>query len=317
MSELYFNELSVKTEAENTGHANFLLQNLFDICDAINNLKFDPLKLKTQKDFASRTILTDNYTFFTFLESLKRDVRQRYITYLAQSPHLHENPYFRLDKVEVVGFGHAFLNDGVSVSINNNDNWGQTSYSIQSEYLGEENDAEIEYDEKEVKHLPGKEKLAIYKDHFYKRALQNAVVNLENVDSIEDFWNKREKLFPNLEFSPQSEGLLHKFGALSHPSFIRAVECLNILNLHLKEVDLGTKKFEDFPIKITPDTPSTLGKYGSERTFTLPSSGEDKIFSLHAKLGELRIYIYPNADKTKLIIGHIGGHLTTKKYKKA
>lgn len=316
MLELYFNELSLKTQAVNPAHANTMLLALFELCDAVTALKLGTVRLRTQKGIAAQNIFFDNYNLYEFFGTLKQEDRQRYVTYLAQSAHLHDNPYYTLEDEEVIGFGHAYEAEGIAISINNADNWPAISYPIKREYLAEGDDAEIEYLVKNVSHLPNIGQITAYKPYFSEKTLENARLNLANINSISDFWQKREELFPNLYFCPEAEAMLLKFGSVNHPTFIKAASYLEKLNLHLLEVKMKRKKFDAFPGKISPDTKQTLTSYSEEREFTLPS-GNKEVFSVHAKLGELRIYLYPDVPNTRIIIGHIGGHLNTSKYKKA
>lgn len=314
MSDLYFNELSVNTEATNEAHANALLQGIFDLCDSIHNLNLTPVKLRITKDLTKQNILTENYTIYNFLNSLNKNDKGRYATYLAQSSYLHDNPYYTLEEEEVIGFGHAFEADGLAISINNADNWSKNSYPIRREYLADGESTEIEYEIKEVKHLSYKEEVEGFAPFLTTRALERSQFKLGNIESIANLWQKREDVFPNLEFCSETEGMLLHYGSINNPTFKKAATYLGKLNFHLLEAKMKRKKFDEFPGDVTPDSPQTLKTYSEERKFTLPS-GNREVFSLHAKLGELRIYFYPDAEKGTVAIGHVGGHLNTTKYK--
>ena len=67
--------------------------------------------------------------------------------------------------------------------------------------------------------------------------------------------------------------------------------------------------------KATPESESTLKQYSQERTFTCPD-GQNHVFSWHVRLTPLawRIYFYPK-QTGELIIGYIGPHLRTVRFK--
>jgi hypothetical protein len=249
------------------------------------------------------------------LPRLEADERNRYSTYLAQTSFISDNPYYSYGGTEAIGFGYAYENDQITVSINNADNWSENSYTINKEYLLEEQDAEVVVENKEVKHLPHENQLDTFKPFFIESALKNAKFNVSNILTIEDFWNRRSEIFEMLDFSVESENLLKKFTSISHPHFSKAMNYFERLNLHLLEVSLGRKKFDNLPGDISLDGEATLNKYSNERIFTLPS-GNAKIFSTHAKLGgNLRIYLYPEESRGRISIGHIGHHLNTVNFK--
>ncbi|MFP3597067.1 hypothetical protein [Chryseobacterium sp. SIMBA_029] len=314
MSELAFNELSLDTEVVNIAHATALLKTFFKLCDRINELKLGTLRLRTRKGFVGESFNGIHFTIHDFLKTLSFEDRTQYSTYLAQAPLITDNPYYMLEKTEVTGFGHAFETEGITISINNSNNWNKTSYLITREYLGESQDAEIEYVKKDVRHLPHEDHIINLQPYLTNVALSKARLDLKGIKSIEEFWDQRYENFRMLDFSPDSELLLHKFGSINNPNFIKAAKYLERLNLHLIEVSLKKRNFDEIPGDVSLESESTMNKYGSDRIFTLPS-GKKVQFSLHAKIGgDLRIYLLPNEAEGKIIIGHIGNHLKTVRF---
>ena len=176
-------------------------------------------------------------------------------------------------------------------------------------------DLQIQSQQKDVRHLPNITQVAAYVPYFYKQAVDKATLNLAGIQTIDFFWQERTQLYSQLDFSLESENMLLKFGSVNEPTFIKAARYFEKLNLHLLEAAAGRKDFDDFPGDISNDTPNTVKKYKEERTFTLPSGKKDA-FSLHAKLGNLRIYLYPDAETGRVTIGHVGNHLRTTKFTK-
>ncbi|WP_316740651.1 hypothetical protein [Pedobacter antarcticus] len=315
MSELAFNELSMDTKVANVSHAGALFEALFEICDAVNKLKLGTFSLRIKKGVNLTAFQGHHLTIITYLESIDKENRTRYTTYLAQKPLLANNPYHKFKEKEAVGFGYAYETGTVSVSINNTVNWKENSYEISREFLPEGSDADIQTNKKNVMHLPFKDQLPDLLPVIHAGILKKAMLNLGDIISIEDFWEKRTELFTMLDFSTDAEALLHKLGSINHPDFIKAARYFERLNLHLLTVGLKQATFDDIPGDVSLDSGMTLTKYGSERIFSLPSGGTGK-FSLHAKLGgNLRIYLWPEEGLGRITIGHVGHHLRTVKYK--
>ncbi|WP_434377023.1 hypothetical protein [Sphingobacterium siyangense] len=304
------------TQISNAGHGSQLFTVLFELCDVVNEMGMGTFKLRTAAGFKEVSFKGAHYTVHTFLESLDRGRRERYSTYLSQAPLLHSNPYFKYNSSEVSGFGHSYECGAVAVSINNPDNWMENFYIIEREYLGEGTDAEIVTEEKRIHHLPNKDALDMVSKAIADAVLLEKVLNLDSIASIRDLWERKEELFDKLEFSMETEVLLYRYESINEPNFIKAVNYLSCLNVHLYEVSLGRKSFGDLPGSVSNDGQATLNKYGDERIFTL-NSGDKVKFSLHVKLGgNLRIYLWPEENRGKITVGHVGHHLRTVKYSK-
>lgn len=303
------------TEVVNAGHAAALFDALFEICDEINKLKLGTFRLRTKKGINLTAFHGHHLTIITYLEKLDNENRTRYTTYLAQPPLIANNPYHKFEDKEAIGFGYAYETGTVSVSINNTVNWKENSYEISREFLPEGLDEDIQLNKKNVMHLPFIDQVPHLLPAIEAALLTKAVLDLDDIGSIGDFWAKRTELFTMLDFSPDAEVLLHKFGSIGHPDFIKAARYFERLNLHLIAVGLKKAKFDQIPGDVSLDSEMTLTRYGAERIFNLPSGGSGK-FSLHAKLGgNLRIYLWPEEALGRITIGHVGHHLRTMKYK--
>lgn len=126
--------------------------------------------------------------------------------------------------------------------------------------------------------------------------------------SSKNFWETRENYFPNLYFSPDIKDQILKLG--ESKLFTQTIEQFKILNLFIKEnkqfnlADLNSKT----SLSCSNESKLTLDNYGNERIFLIPDHGKTQ-FSLHLKLGELRIYIYPVEENKKVVVGYVGPHL--------
>lgn len=63
---------------------------------------------------------------------------------------------------------------------------------------------------------------------------------------------------------------------------------------------------EKVNLNISPESDSTLKKFGAQRMFSIPGIGK-RLFSLHIKMGDgLRNYFFPDNSNRKVYIGYIG-----------
>ena len=130
-----------------------------------------------------------------------------------------------------------------------------------------------------------------------------------------DIWDHRNELYPRLQFC-ESVGEQLK-DVLSGDSKLRPImKKLSEFEDFCKNWNSGPFDNEVIPGKVTPESPETLEKYGNVRTFRCPD-GQYMVFSWHARItpGEWRIHFHPVEDKRQLIIGYIGHHLPTVRFK--
>ncbi len=130
------------------------------------------------------------------------------------------------------------------------------------------------------------------------------------------FWKRKKELLPDLIFCDSVKQSIQKAGNSSH--FNQILTKLKILNDIARNWQKGKFSYhranQNHGINISPETPNTMAKYGTQRTFQLPEGGSQE-FNLHVKTGGLRFHFYPNEQNRKIYIGYIGPHLRTVKYK--
>ncbi len=131
----------------------------------------------------------------------------------------------------------------------------------------------------------------------------------EQYNSINEIWESREEIFPNLIFCGDTQKQLEGFG-INDKELRTIFEKLNVLDNYLTTNE--QLNFDDLNFQISPESSSTMQKYGNLRQFNLPN-GTLETFTLHIKLPNLRIYIFPN-NKGKCFVGYIGKHLLTTKF---
>ncbi|CAC9973829.1 hypothetical protein [Flavobacterium panici] len=317
MLELSFNELSTLSNAESKGHALSIYKEFMSVVDEIQNLKIAPVRIRTCIDLSNYSISSEGayFTLKDWLKTLNSEDRQRYLGYIAQESFLIEESYYYFNEVEAKGFGYAHLNDLISISYNNQGSWGNDSYKVMRITQKEiEEDAEI--DEVTVYHCSynnGNVSHAKWLEETFK--LKQAKI-LEGIHDIDDFLIKTSNLFKYLDFGTEVSNQIKGFESLNNSELKKAISYLLRLDKHLEKVNLGRDTFDNYPGDVSNDGEATLKKYGEERK--LPTH-EGKIFqySLHAKLGgNLRIYMKPLEETSRVIIGYIGSHMRTKKFSK-
>jgi hypothetical protein len=127
-------------------------------------------------------------------------------------------------------------------------------------------------------------------------------------DSINDFWNNREVLFPSLKFCDRV------FDQIQHLSvtdnrFKLINEKLRKLNLFTAHWNEGSFDFKSIGMDCSPDTPTRVANTLSLRTFPCPEIG-DRVFNYHIKWSfgkePFRMYFFPEVSNRKVYIGYIG-----------
>jgi len=71
---------------------------------------------------------------------------------------------------------------------------------------------------------------------------------------------------------------------------------------------------EAIPCPVSPESEATLQKYPEERTFLCPD-GTSRLFNWHAKVSSWRIYFDPGLGLGRLLVGYVGKHLRTVKFR--
>lgn len=124
------------------------------------------------------------------------------------------------------------------------------------------------------------------------------------------FWERKDQLFDKLIFC---EYVKSQIETISDMHFEQVLKKLNIFNQAIKETwnsgNFNYKQIKSYyPLIISPESPTTKGKYGKCRTFLLPD-GSSQLFDLHIKIADIRIHFFPDNTKKIVYIGYIGKHL--------
>lgn len=245
------------------------------------------------------------------------DLRNNFRTILTLTPLIKESETSELDiysssefhkildnvKYQVWGLGAAFIYNTLSVSLVTNDEWKKNEIIISHFYLDENVAEKIE--DVLVKHFSSIETLNGHIDWYEK-------YQLVCLRKSKEVWERRTEFFPNIELCQEVEQQLDKIG-ISKILF-QIIDRLKTLNEHVKDWKNGDFDYENLNqttnLRISPESHSTIRKFGSIRKFTVPGQGK-KVFDLHIKTGDLRFHFYPDNDAKKVYIGYIGKHLRT------
>jgi len=204
---------------------------------------------------------------------------------------------------QVWGLGAAYIFDTLALSIATHQEWEKHEIEITHYYLDEDL-TERSYDVS-VKHFSSPNNLKLHLpwwEDYQENALKKSA----------ELWEKRMEFFPNLEFSDEVEQQLNKMGISK--SLTQIIDRLRDLNNYVKGWQAGNGDFnykdaiEKTSLRISPESSSTIRKFGTLRKFSIPDQGK-KLFDLHIKTGDLRFHFYPDNVNRKVYIGYIGKHL--------
>lgn len=127
-------------------------------------------------------------------------------------------------------------------------------------------------------------------------------------NSVEDYWNSRVALFPNLIFCERVwEQISHL--SVNDDRFKLINEKLKRLNSFTRQWTAGVFDFKSLGLDNSPDTPTRVANTLALRTFDCPGIG-NRVFSLHIKWSYgkefFRLYYFPNENNHRVYIGYIG-----------
>jgi hypothetical protein len=132
--------------------------------------------------------------------------------------------------------------------------------------------------------------------------------------TFRNIWDKRKKLFPNIELCGEVKDQCLRIGNSGH--FNQIVEILRKFDNAISKWKSESGNFsykninQTYSLRISPESSQTIDKYGDERRFELPGGGT-MLFELHIKTGDLRFHFFPDNTTKKIYIGYIGPHLST------
>ena len=237
---------------------------------------------------------------------------QRFFRSLAtKSPFLRDEPDIKgawagidclWQSEPTLGLKAAYVADGLAISIFSRPEWN--SNSIQCE-IQEIVDNDVSCYNEEIHHAS----LPMHLDtqtYWIQQRIRNAVENGR------ELWQRVGEILPSLVFCSIVGRQMDNLPYLSLGSIMRGLFNLNAYCMHWQS---GAFDHTKIGCTVSPESQPTLQKYKSEHTFLCPD-GQERLFSLHAKVGKWRIYFSYDLGPGQLLIGHVGNHLPTVKFPK-
>jgi hypothetical protein len=310
MIEIVFNELSLEKLPTSQQQAYNALNEMVSVVNVLERTHKQKVILRSNTSFMTFILLQDSYEniFSKWLDTLQKDDKSRFLSAITQTPFIRNYPYFLLNEKEVQGFAYAYENDLLSVSYNALGVWDKLEYNLKKIQI--EENSEIEEVVK-VFHIPNAENHLHFQTYIINRIIYDNDQIVKSIKNSEEFWQKREILFPNLHFCGETKSKIMA-SSMSDKHFQGIIRKLKILDNHYSNIQHYSHNFfGNIGITISPDSEVTLKQFSAERTFKI-SDTISKIFSLHIKFGDgTRVYIYPDEESKKCHIGYIGSHLRT------
>ncbi len=314
--DMVLNELSLQSLASD---ASIARQRMSDFIQTVRDVKAQASKqaiLRTQYNFHT-SLLSPNYSIQQWLNDSEVDrEEQRFIkTLITKAPFSQDVLNTEVQDLDnkigsceffyqgevAIGFGVACILDIIPISLRSKPCWDCSYLDLDLIRIDEE-------DEKiTIIHASCKEHL---QDHieWFKARLRREVFNGAML------WDKREDLFPNLQFCDSVKYQLQKLR--TGDIMLNPVEKrLSDLQKYAASWLNGAFDSDKVACKATLESEATLNQYAQKRTFTCPD-GQNRVFSWHIRLtpSAWRIHFYPS-QVGQIIIGYIGRHLPTAKFK--
>ena len=317
--DLILNELSLQNPTSDKQTARQWMSNFIKTIKAVKDQGVK-VYLRTKDDFHT-TILAPDYPLRRWLNDKEVDqVERGFIRTLAtKAPFSTDIVNSEIQDLEnnaglsefyhqaelAIGLGVAHMLNTIAVSLLSQECWDCSRIEIEARRLDE--DEQVIHEIVEIIHASRSNHV---QEHTYE--IQNRI--RKGVINGEDLWNRREELFPNLEFCNVVSKQLYNIRA-GQLELQPIVKTLFDLQDCCQNWNIGLFSLKGYAIEESGESEPTLNKYGKERTFSCPD-GKDRLFERHIKLRFCNLRIHFFAIKPgKVIIGYVGRHLPTVKYK--
>ncbi|MFH7025441.1 MAG: hypothetical protein ACHBN1_08540 [Heteroscytonema crispum UTEX LB 1556] len=313
--EIVFNELSLQTPAAEINTARLWMEELINTIRSVKPPSGFKRKLRTKSDF-NYSLLAPNYRLLQWRNDPDIDQEKRRFLRTLQDKNDPPLPDIADSGVEVrykqqqaIGLYYAFVFNSLAISLQSDPQWNVNRLKVEVITLDELDEEEFITTNESVLHVSCCKHV---EEHYnWIQAFQERIFQ-EVSDGLE-VWNRREELFPNLEFCDavrkQLEDIRTGQLELQH-----VVNILFKLQKCSQNWDSGYFNLDGYSIEESGESRPTLDKYSKERTFRCPD-GEERLFERHVKLRSCnwRIHFFP-VKPGKVIIGYVGRHLPTVKY---
>ncbi|MBS9388207.1 MAG: hypothetical protein HEQ33_04605 [Dolichospermum sp. WA123] len=311
--EIVFNELCLQTSSTDINTARQLMTDFINTILAIKTPSSCKKKLRTQSNF-NNLQLAPNYLLVQWRNDQDVDIDARRLIRSLQDKNDPPLPDIADPEIQVtyqgqntIGIYYAYVNNSLSISLQSEPQWDTSILEVEVTRINEDEEDPLIITNDIVKHAScithGREHTDWLEEGFK--------INIENGNEI---WNRKEELFPNLEFcdnvSKQLKNIQYRQLELA-PVYKTLIE----LQKCCQNWKSGGFSVTGYPLDESGESEPTLNKYGQERLFTCPDN-EERLFERHIKLRfcNWRIHFFP-LKPGKVIIGYVGRHLPTVNYR--
>jgi hypothetical protein len=314
--EMVLNELSLQNPVNDERIAKELMSNLIKTISLA--VKKGITKLRTESKIYD-IIIAPNYPISKWLNDNQVDREQRIflLTLETQTPLLKEitDTVIR-DKVDLSDFkyqgevardiGISYLLDNLAISFNSDTKWNSSQLELELITIDENDD--LTESKIKVNHASLKIHIEELKNWIEQR------IRL-TINDGKELWYRKEELFPDLEFCESARKQLEdiRTGQLELQPVVKALFELQNCS---KNWNNGVFSTQGYSIETSGESEPTLNQYSQQRTFRCPD-GKERLFEQHVKLRAYnwRIHFFPENPNKAILVGYIGCHLPTAKYK--
>jgi hypothetical protein len=311
--EIVFNELSLQTLAAEINTARLWMEEFINTIRSVKPPSGFKRKLRTKSDF-NYLLLAPDYRLVQWRNDPDIDPEKRRFIRTLQDKNDPPLPDISDPGIEVIyqqqqaiGLYYAFVFNSLAISLQSDPQWNVDRLKVEVTTVDEE---EFITTHESVLHASCCNHV---EEHYnWIQAFQERIY--QEVSNGVELWEQRRELFPNLEFCDPVKKQLEDI-------LTRQLELQPVINILFElqkccqNWDNGYFNLDGYSIEESGESKPTLDKYFKERTFRCPD-GEERLFERHVKLRfcNWRIHFFP-VKPGQVIIGYIGRHLPTVKYR--
>ncbi|MGI2908333.1 hypothetical protein [Tolypothrix sp. VBCCA 56010] len=311
--DLILNELSLRNPASNE---QIVQQRMSELIKMIKAVKAQGVKvsLRTKENFYT-IILAPNYPLGRWFNDADQVERVFIKTLATKAPFSTDIANSEIQDLEnnaglsefyhqgelAIGLGVAHMLNTIAVSLLSEECWDCSRIEIEARQLDE--DEQVIHEIVEIIHASRSNHVHEHADWIEKR------IRIQVSDGF-DLWNRRNELFPSLEFCEDVGKQIQSLYP-GNPMLRQVVKRLFELEKYCQIWTNGAFNSDNIPSKATPESESRLRQFKQELTFKCPD-GEKRIFSWHLRMtgaGAWRLHFCEELGPGKIIIGYIGSKI--------
>lgn len=318
--DLILNELSLRNLASNEQTAQQLMS---EFVKTIKAIKAQGVKVNLRtKDNLYTIIIAPNYPIRRWLNNTDELERVFIKTLATKTPFSSDIANSQIQDIEnnaslsefnyqgevAVGLGIAYVLNTIAISFLSEECWDCSRLELEYRWLNKNEELVSEI----VEAIHASRSSHVQEHIDFIQQIKERI--REGVDDGVELWQRREELFPNLEFCETVKKQLENIRT-GQLELQPVVNTLSEMQKCCENWNEGYFNLEKYPVEESGESRVTLDRYAEERTF-LCLDGQERLFERHIKLRFCNWRIHFFAEKPgKVIIGYVGRHLTTVKYR--